>query len=75
VLALRAVFGSEGLNMSASFLKGNIFDLQPLEIRRLLTTATLDAAGILQVLGTGSAEAPAQPRPSPSIRTPAGRSP
>src|SRR3712207_2658168 len=42
--------------MSASRLKGNIFDLQPLEIRRLLTTASVDASNTLQIVGTSSGE-------------------
>ncbi|MEO6437099.1 MAG: hypothetical protein ABIP55_15255, partial [Tepidisphaeraceae bacterium] len=34
----------------------NIFDLEPLEVRRFLTTASVDAANTLQILGTGSSE-------------------
>ena len=41
---------------SLSELRANIFELQPLEIRRLLTTATVDASHVLQVIGTGSAD-------------------
>jgi uncharacterized delta-60 repeat protein len=37
-------------------LAGNIFELQPLEIRRLLNSATIDSGGILHVVGTGSSE-------------------
>ncbi len=34
----------------------NIFELQPLEIRRLLTTAQIDPGAVLHVIGTGSAD-------------------
>ncbi len=42
--------------MSDSQLRANIFELQPLEIRRLLTTASVDASHILQILGTTAAD-------------------
>src|SRR5512146_821570 len=42
--------------MSLSQLRANIFELQPLEIRRLLTTASVDSNHVLQVLGTSSSE-------------------
>src|SRR5438105_3631650 len=34
----------------------SIFELQPMEVRRLLTTASVDASHILQIVGTGSSE-------------------
>jgi uncharacterized delta-60 repeat protein len=37
--------------MSAYLLRRNIFELQPLEIRRLLTTAQIEVGGILHVVG------------------------
>src|SRR5262249_21352659 len=42
--------------MSMSPFDRNIFELQPLEIRRLLTTASIDAGAVLHVIGTGSAD-------------------
>src|SRR5258705_12295606 len=41
---------------SLSKLRENIFELQPLEIRRLLTTAVPDASHVLQVIGIGGAD-------------------
>jgi Ca2+-binding RTX toxin-like protein len=35
-------------------LVGNIFELQPLEIRRLLTTAAIESGNLLHVVGTSS---------------------
>ena len=42
--------------MSLQQLQRNIFELQPLEIRRLLTTAFLDGDHRLHILGTNSSE-------------------
>src|SRR5688500_18468311 len=42
--------------MSAHSLKSNIFELQPLEVRRLLTPASVDASNTLQIIGSGSAD-------------------
>jgi len=36
--------------------RSNIFELQSLEMRRFLTTATVDSTNTLQILGTASAE-------------------
>src|SRR5688572_3122877 len=42
--------------MSFQRLRENIFELQALEIRRLLTSASVDASNTLQILGTTSSE-------------------
>src|SRR5262245_46697144 len=43
--------------MSSSLrLDSNIFELEPLEIRRLLTTASVDGTNTLQIVGTGGSE-------------------
>src|SRR4051812_14940507 len=44
-------------SVTSSLLRnGSIFELQPLEIRRFLTTASVDSNHVLNVNGTGGAD-------------------
>src|SRR5687767_10895808 len=49
--SIASTFPYGGYVMSADLLRRNIFELQPLEIRRLLTTAEIEPGGILHVVG------------------------
>jgi uncharacterized delta-60 repeat protein len=44
------------VSQKTSKFDSNIFELQPLEIRKLLTTAAIEAGALLHIIGTGSAD-------------------